>query len=663
MFCWFRYLWHIEDEPIKDVCAEIAEEFEVDELETARDALFKKAKEKVTECHTMAKAKTKDNDHRKTIAAKMNKRYADPWNMIKRRRLYKLAMDVCELYRFWIGKVPVFPYKMLRRKVTAMTHENIAEELSALNTIIETSENSKSSTREDVIMSNDDDLDEDDEEEMDDGRSIMDSIMDFMDIFNYYAEEPPREDGWNSDETPKDTTTQISLQPAIIDGALAAPVCGVTGESLDVGQLHVVHDLVTAAPDRPAGKEPMLGQPPGVVSDSNSALHTQATFSIKNTESTPMGEATGVNSYANVGAKQHQGKPANQPESYVQKATDGGQKIDPRDKDNPKPNPTKKQSTQDCSQESFLREIQEIEDKALTSSPIPVNWLRKKTGVDMATQTEKRFDADAPVMRSEFNTQATYTQGAITDHERRLKEHEMWRDRNDRKVDQVDAVSHATTKGLRTDVNGIMEEMERMKKMMLEMAEYIGKVGAAAKATGSSVGKKSSPQKRPITRKASPTQAVKTRATAERCEVEHRSPKRRRRMSSIAPSNPRTRRSSATSRSVSAYETFMRAAARLIATDQAKGRRLDSRCDLSDEASPKECTPHATQAGRIISNESGNKQGTGPNETSTPITRMNNVSISWADDENEDTKAIEEYLAIVEGNSEKDENVITPPTR
>ena len=94
----------------------------------------------------------------------------------------------------------------------------------------------------------------------------------------------------------------------------------------------------------------------------------------------------------------------------------------------------------------------------------------------------------------------------------------------------------------------------------------------------------------------------------------------------------------------------MRAAARLVATDNLKSgaRGTPGGCSEGSMYTSKmyDDACHVTNSVLKLRND-GLEQG--PQDTSTPRSeRKEHVSISWADEEHEDSKAIEEYLATVE---------------
>ena len=107
-----RYLWHLEDEPKKDVITEIAGEFSFVELELARDKLFILAREKVRENPEAVSDDPDTNEStRGTKSCIMN-----PWRMIKRRVIGLISQDLCDIYSFLSGADRNFPTRILKRQ-------------------------------------------------------------------------------------------------------------------------------------------------------------------------------------------------------------------------------------------------------------------------------------------------------------------------------------------------------------------------------------------------------------------------------------------------------------------------------------------------------------------------------------------------------------------
>ena len=115
-----RFLWHLEDEPKKDVISEIVVEFSFEELEYAREKLFVLAKQKVRENPDGADEKTCDGGNTRPV----KKTFQIPWIMIKRRVANLLGQDVCDVYLYLTGAERDFPTKILKRQVLTPTQRD-----------------------------------------------------------------------------------------------------------------------------------------------------------------------------------------------------------------------------------------------------------------------------------------------------------------------------------------------------------------------------------------------------------------------------------------------------------------------------------------------------------------------------------------------------------
>ena len=86
--------------------------------------------------------------------------------------------------------------------------------------------------------------------------------------------------------------------------------------------------------------------------------------------------------------------------------------------------------------------------------------------VTMATQTEPNKIIDPLVMRSEFESHLQYVERSITDHERRLRSTEIWREKNDRKVDKIDADYY-------NQINELRAQQETMNKNHADLIQRL----------------------------------------------------------------------------------------------------------------------------------------------------------------------------------------------
>ena len=116
----------------------------------------------------------------------------------------------------------------------------------------------------------------------------------------------------------------------------------------------------------------------------------------------------------------------------------------------------------DLSQDSFLREIEEIHQKALSStprSPSPTSADKGTTTVsEMATQTAPNEIYDPPVKKSEFSSQMGYVDRALTNHERRMRANEVWCEREEEKVNKIDAELYTIVSELRLAHEALAED-------------------------------------------------------------------------------------------------------------------------------------------------------------------------------------------------------------
>ena len=302
------------------------------------------------------------------------------------------------------------------------------------------------------------------------------------------------------------------------------------------------------------------------------------------------------------------------------------------------------------SQESFIREIVVVHEKLENQrtqvsierpeKPEPIA-PRVSRGVDMATQTVPNVIPDGPVTRTEFQTQSEYVENALTDHERRLRVTEMSRNNNDRKVNRMDAdyynqnqhilgiqaVINDEVRVLRERLEGALTTIDAMQRRDNEAAVPSNEVGGQMeKATAND-----------------PPDAI--------AGDEMQGTATNQRMAASLPPKVKTSKQ----KLPSSYESFMRAASKVIPTATNKSANMGNPDD-GDNATPK---PQRQPTGRnyrrrgerlrdIQERKRGDTEEDVSNlhiNTSTPIQPARDANFSWADDDNEDSKAIETYLA------------------
>ena len=78
---------------------------------------------------------------------------------------------------------------------------------------------------------------------------------------------------------------------------------------------------------------------------------------------------------------------------------------------------------------------------------------------------------DPPVLRSLFDSLMGYVERSLTDHERRVRASEISRERNERKVDRMDADYHNQMTYVREQYDELKNDMESMKTMLKQLSD------------------------------------------------------------------------------------------------------------------------------------------------------------------------------------------------
>ena len=102
------------------------------------------------------------------------------------------------------------------------------------------------------------------------------------------------------------------------------------------------------------------------------------------------------------------------------------------------------------------------------------------TTSDMATQTGPKEIADPSIKQWEFTSQMEYVEGTLTNHERRLRTSEVWREKQSRKVDKIDADFytlytdlHASHENLRTSHENLLASHENLTEGFLCLRKVV----------------------------------------------------------------------------------------------------------------------------------------------------------------------------------------------
>ena len=99
--------------------------------------------------------------------------------------------------------------------------------------------------------------------------------------------------------------------------------------------------------------------------------------------------------------------------------------------------------------------------------------------IDMAAHIQPMDIPDPPVLRSEFDSLMGYVERSLTDHERRVRASEISRERNERKVDRMDADYHNQMTYVCEQYEELMNDMKSMKTMLKQLCDRM----AACKCT------------------------------------------------------------------------------------------------------------------------------------------------------------------------------------
>ena len=439
----------------KEVIDDLVEDFCFEELKDARSKLFDRAMAKVK-----AELRHGNRDRTKAIVGRrVSRNAASPWTLINRRLITLIASDACELYAYCVSDDSDFPYKILKRQpltsamqITEMSESDLEvireDEVLAVQTHAATSyyEHDRSSTIETrpahdttcILITRTD-------------VNNMKSVEGSYELFSELSQmQSPNKSTIDSEDN-----MSVTMPPEPAEITLGISDCIATlrdgWDGSDTSEISPHANLHTS-PMVYAEYIPEVAIPStSIVADAPS-LSKYADMSSRLPD-TPRPHDNGAEAQSDQGSEQQQPPKTITP-----------------------PRRTKEVTTSTClldlSQESFIKEILEVHDRVVCSSPIELPKkasIREKGSIVMATQTEPNVIYDPPVKHSEFESQNGYVERSLTDHERRLRFNESWREKNERKVSQIDAEYYTLYTNLKADQELLYAEHVELKKVLTDI--------------------------------------------------------------------------------------------------------------------------------------------------------------------------------------------------
>ena len=668
-----RFLWQLVDEPKKDVASELVADFDIEELRYARERLFDKAKTKAQ--RNVANGRVNGADKGSTIST-------DPWNAIKRRQVNLIAIDICDLYMYITNMSPHFPYKMLRRKLLLNTRGKLIC-APALDAIMESDEKNLSISLsyidrdgQDSQMLNEDSVSISRRKEV--SRSSNDERL--SDSYSLFGES----DYGGNKNTADINEGNSSAVSTIVGTALGTIFDSRCDNLLDIdenGDMQMEREANGDTTNETYNQ--LIGSDcdEGDIDDTSEYKETEVDR-MSDVQSGPDGYPDAIES---AGVYVRRSEVMESEPAHGQTTVDSPPKG--HDTQSDKETPQRDNVSTDLgkdnlnlSQASFVREILEIHDRIISSSPIQTIGARSATtstltagkgaaatketpqaesqpevtipeskerkcncALSMATQTGPNMIRDPLIKRSEFDSQFLYVEQSLTDHERRLRSTEIWREKSDRKVDKIDADYY-------NQIHDLKVQQETMQKNYVDLIqrleierERLSENNSCSKITECSSTDTSSVKGTPksSTRKRKRTVSSNKAQTCKK--VGRKSP--------IAANRSNARRNE------SVYQTLMRAAKDVLSPRvQDKGAVPKQRSvntpsvSVTTRATKNTMTPLPKQGLRTDDGEPGSVQresaGRGPT-ASTPIPGQPHMNVSWADEDGEESRTIDAYLATL----------------
>ena len=704
-----RCLWQLADEPKKDVACELVSECDFETLEGVREKFFEYAKAKAQRNGAVlydTKGDPVDSDT-----------HTDPWRLIKRRQINLLSMDVCDIYMYITNKVKTFPAKILKRRIL-LNLKGQSVQNPVLGMIRESEENdtttnrsTKPGERSGRVDVNGEQFDtESSTHEVTQGsRRNVDGRQ--ARSFVLFSEQNVNE------VTGPDLENATTHLP--IEGAADMSKCtDKTGRDISDSNHDNMKGSRTNVEERQAGSFILFSEQDGVVGidankDCNDTLppiegatdvsqggvKTDGVARISDVNVMRLPPQPQVPTTEKVSAN---GKhPKNAEKDNECTAHDKGEKQLPPHESEATHNSDPIVRTHNIdntlldfsklSQGSFLRELYEIHNRVFSSTPIskskevvaekpplgsnPVSEPKNTQVRTMASQTEPNVIYDPAIKKSEFDSQVQYIEQSLTDHERRLRSTEVWRERNDRRVNNIDADYHTQIKEIKTsnetshsdylelknqfmsergklresirvqeemskelaDLKQLMaEDREKMREMKgLQVVDYDSKISNSSKDTPKRPSKR---RRRRSSAKSHPVRYVSRKQSGGKKGHDDK------RGGSVYRSLMKAARSVLSPRMTSTRADIVQQ--QQIGGNVIPGNRKDGEVETGKE--PKNTIAVNAECANQVAGHRNERQMYRNDIASTPIPRQQQiVETSWADDDDDDSRAIEAYLAII----------------
>ena len=643
-----RYLWHLEDEPKKDVAESLIGDFSWQELEFARVKLFENA----SPFENGARIEGLNVERQWGITSD-EKTITNPWILKKRRAITKTALDLCDIYLFLTGRMKGFPTGMIKRKAMGPYEKYKAIVSKQLEPIIERR-----------VFIDDEEVETPPEAptSMDTGSSIEtegderpvpspcadliqqeECIGEDMDFSNILDDDECDPGFWVIHPcTVPDNVTCVDRsmtnwrkeeekmavgKKESISGKGEEKSFILFEELCETVEVRGVVDLPTCKSQGTANDTMN-----GTTHPCDHTMHEELTRAVTAKPIGP-GEFFAVTVPKKVTAEKTTVSPV--------KSVVGNE-----------------DATEDISQSSFLKELDELHERIILSvQKLPnAKVPDKPKKVTMATQTEPNVIPDLPVLKSEFDSQMETVERSLTDHERRMRSSEMWRSKNEKKVDRIDAEYHNQMKIVCASNSEMVSDIKFLKKAVKDMGEKLDKCVCAGCKGRSPCSGDETPSKKRIRRESGYQRSS--------CRGKGRV------VSTPVRKDELLKKKNGARKSEGIYKSLMRVARNVI-SPRSNLRHMSivssQSVDVVEVASPSvpEKSVSALDLRMCPGPEDKDIQRNtagGSHITSTPMPGQageNVVELSWADEDNEDSRAIVSYLSEMEKNDGCDDIVHT----
>ena len=657
-----RLLWLLEDEPVKEVVEEIVNDFDIQEILSAREDLFVKAQAKAKASRV---DENKDSESRSGVGDTRSSFIVCPWTLINRRIPSLAGTDLCEIYMYLTDLSDSFPTRILKRKPMASARELPKVQSGTLDRILENNESlrtvSDGSKSSDDNSNSTDVIDRSSRNTSGNGSTYVNTptfrqssessfkyiMFSEIDPMNEEKDVDEMTDGFVPDANDPSGCGDNDIVDRTFGGECETGSSNATiektRETLYVCNASAIEEIMIQDQPHFIPSTPIVDHLPKSCEPKVSPINnTKGDTEISRINYC---SSTGVSSKSDRAAVDSSPKPP--PEGHISERqetqdidqwdTEGTRHVSEvaprhpvsksheRDTATPEAVDSSLDDISGSSQESFLRELRDIHKK-LTAPDGTANYKVSASNktvyvTDMAAQTGPKGSVSKPVMKPEFDSFADSTERALTDHERRTTSIEIWQGRTERKFEKDNAV-------LFDHLCDLLKAQQQLSGEIVSLRETVKTLSMREVCACGGVRAAPNNEHEDVCERGRPVEGIEN-------NYDSRGPSNNISMG-VQQNNKGKKGNSST------YTSFMKAASKAIPPIPT--------ARVSDESVPQKVATHRVN---VVRSDPGGRvndraeNGELQQRSSTPIPSKAKTNVSWADVDDDDDNVVDDFIASV----------------